>query len=147
MPVATQTSIANEFVGLIHAFGVLKTDSTPCGQPMSVSTAHAVCELTTNGPLHQGDLATRIGLTTSTVSRLVDQLQRKGLADRRDDPASSDKRLRLIHLTKAGESVAQTVLGARAERFDRLLASIDPAKHDQVLESLHLLREAADELR
>ncbi len=147
MPVATQTSIANEFVGLIHAFGVLKTDSTPCGQPMSVSTAHAICELMTSGSLHQGDLATRIGLTTSTVSRLVDQLQQKGWASRRDDPASSDKRLRLVHLTEAGEGVAQTVLGARAARFDRLLASIDPTKHGQVLESLHLLRAAADELR
>ncbi|MEZ5375189.1 MAG: MarR family transcriptional regulator [Acidimicrobiales bacterium] len=141
------TSHAQEFVGLIHAFGVLRTDSTPCGQPMSVSTAHAVCELATTGPLQQSELADRLGLTTSSVSRLVDQLERKEWAAREADPDEVDKRVRLVRLTERGHDIATTVLAARFARFERLLDKIDPAKHVQVFESLHLLREAADELR
>ena len=140
-------SIAGEFVGLIHAFGVLKTDSTPCGQPMSVSTAHAICELLQHGPLRQGELAARIGLTTSSVSRLVNQLEQKGWASRHNPAEGGDKRLRLITLTSQGDDVARKVLDARAERFDALLAAIDPTRHDDVVDALHLLREAADELR
>lgn len=147
MPTTTRSSIADEFVGLIHAFGVLKTDSTPCGQPMSVSTAHAICELAQHGPLTQTELAARIGLSTSSVSRLIDQLVRKAWATRHDSAAQGDKRLRHIALTRSGDDAARKVLAARAERFDDLLAAIDPARHAQVLESLHLLKEAADELR
>ncbi len=147
MQAEIQTSHAQEFVGLIHAFGVLRTDSTPCGQPMSVSTAHAICELATTGPMLQRDLAQQLGLTTSSVSRLVDQLERKGWATRQADPDETDKRVRRIRLTDNGLDIASNVLAARAERFERLLDGIDPSKHTQVLESLHLLREAANELR
>lgn len=147
VPQIKQRSIAGEFVGLIHAFGVLKTDSTPCGQPMSVSTAHAICELHQQGPLPQGDLAARIGLSTSSVSRLVDQLEQKGWASRRNPSEGGDKRLRHITLTAQGGDVARKVLDARAERFDNLLAAIDPTRHGDVLDALHLLREAADEIR
>ena len=42
-----------EFVGLIHAFRVLRIDATPCGQPISVSTAHAICEPAAHGPFSQ----------------------------------------------------------------------------------------------
>ena len=63
------------------------------------------------------------------------------------DPDDVDKRVRLVHLTDRGLDVARNVLTVRSERFERLLDAIDRSKHDQVLESLHLLREAADELR
>ena len=147
MPPEVLQSHAQEFVGLIHSFGVLRTDSTPCGQPMSVSTAHAICELATVGPMLQRELAQQLGLTTSSVSRLVDQLDRKGWATREADPKEADRRVRHIHLTESGLDVATNVLAARAERFDRLLNAIDVSKHAQVLDSLRLLRAAADDLR
>lgn len=137
-------ALGQSFVGLIHAFGVLRTDATPCGQPMSVSTAHAICELASAGPLNQKELAKRIGLDTSSVSRLIGQLAKKEWAMRSADPVSGDNRIRLVGLTPLGRQVAEQVLEARAERFARLLAGIDPEKRSQVLESLELLKEAAD---
>ena len=136
-------SLATEFVSLIHAFGVLRTDSTPCGQPMSVSSAHALCELSVAGSLQQKELGNRLGLEASTVSRLVDQLQKKQWATRNSDPESEDSRVRLIELTPAGEMVATSVLEARAQRYTSLLDAIDPSKRPRVLESLRLLKEAA----
>ena len=101
--------LGQEFVGLIHAFGVLRTDATPCGQPMSVSTAHAICELAAHGPLSQTELADRLGLEASSISRLVDQLSQKGWAQRALDPDSNDKRFRLVHLTEPGRQAAGAV--------------------------------------
>ena len=138
--------LARDFVGFIHAFGVLRSDATPCGQPMSVSSAHALCELATGPPLNQRDLATRLGLTTSTVSRLVDQLVEKDWAQRHVDPDSSDTRIRLVALTSLGEQVAGQVLTARAQRFARLLDAIPLDKQSTVVESLHLLKAATDAL-
>lgn len=141
----TQSGVlGQEFVGLIHAFGVLRTDATPCGQPMSVSTAHAICELAAHGPLSQTELADRLGLEASSISRLVDQLNRKGWAQRAPDPNHNDKRVRLVHLTEPGRQAAKQVSDARAERFGQLLDAIEESKRPQVLEALHLLKGAAN---
>lgn len=139
-------ALGQSFVTLIHAFGVLRTDATPCGQPMSVSTAHALCELAATGPLSQKELAGRLGLKTSSVSRLVDELSQKGWAQRSSDPNGGDSRVRLVDLTPPGRKVAEQVATARAERFGRLLTAIDEKKRPQVLESLNLLKDAASDI-
>lgn len=136
-------ALGQDFVAFIHAFGLLRTDATPCGQPMSVSTAHAVCELATQGPLNQKDLSDRLGLDASSVSRLVDQLTKKQWAQRCVDPNGLDKRVRLITLTDQGQQIASNVLTARAQRFGRLIEAVDESKRHQVLESLNLLKDAA----
>ena len=125
MPRTQSDVLGQEFVNLIHAFGVLRTDATPCGQPMSVSTAHAICELAAHGPLSQTELADRLGLEPSSVSRLVDQLTRKGWAQRAPDPDSNDRRVRLVHLAEPGRQAAVQVSAARAERFARLFDAIE----------------------
>lgn len=114
---------------------------------MSVSTAHAICELAATGSLQQTDLAHRLGITTSSISRLVDQLVAKEWATRQRDPLSADKRVRLVTLSERGHKIADEVLTARSARFEQLLQAIEPSKHDQVIESLHLLKEAANEIR
>lgn len=140
-------AFGQEFVSLIHAFGLLRTDATPCGQPMSVSTAHAICELETRGPLTQSELSDRLGLEPSSVSRMVDQLTQKGWAQRAPDPASKDKRVRLVHLTELGHRAATQVLAARSTRFEELLNNIEESKRSQVLEALQLVKEAANAIR
>ncbi len=131
------------FIGLVHAFGVLRDDGTPCGQPMSVSSAHALCELADAGGINQRDLAQRLGLTTSTVSRLVDQFERRGWANRTADASGNDRRVKVIVLTDAGRRAASQVTTARAARFAELVALIDEKHREQVVASLEQLREAA----
>ena len=139
-------TLADDFVGFIRAFGVLRSDTTPCGQPMSVSTAHALCELASGAKLNQRDLARRLGLTSSSTSRLVDQVVAKGWAEREPDPDSSDTRVRLVRLTAVGNGTARRVLQARSERFSRLLDNVPQGKRSMVVESLNLLKEAASAL-
>ena len=146
MSKATSDALADDFVGFIRAFGVLRSDTTPCGQPMSVSSAHALCELASGAKLNQRDLATRLGLTSSSTSRLVDQLVAKGWAEREPDPDSSDARVRLVRLTPVGNDAARRVMQARGERFSRLLDNVPQGKRSMVVESLNLLKEAASAL-
>lgn len=146
MPRRNSDQLAEDFVGFVHAFGVLRSDNTPCGQPMSVSTAHALCELATGPTLNQRDLALRLGLATSTISRLVDQLVAKNWAERHPDPERTDTRVRLVALTGEGDRVAHQVLAARRERFARLLDAVPPDKQSTVVEALSLLKVATDAL-
>ena len=141
---ALNRQLGRDFVGFIHSFGLLRSDTTPCGQPMSVSTAHALCELRTGPPLNQRDLAARLGLTTSSVSRMVDQLETKTWAQRAEDPDCADGRVRLVLLTDLGRKIADQVLEARADRFSELLEAVPQGKRSDVLEALTLLKEAAN---
>lgn len=135
--------LATEFAEFVQALGVLRSDSTPCGQPMSVSTAHALCDLRRSAPVSQKALARRLGLETSTVSRLVDQLAAKGWAIRTPDRSGQDNRVRLISLTPEGVDIAEQVGQARAARFSDLLNQLETEQRPLVREALQLLKEAA----
>ena len=62
-------------VAFVRSFGLHKPDQTPCGQPVAVAEAHALTDLAAFRPMRQGELAARLRLEKSTVSRLVRQME------------------------------------------------------------------------
>jgi DNA-binding MarR family transcriptional regulator len=125
----------------VRAFGLHRPDETPCGAPVPVSEAHALAVLGERGPLSQTELGHELRLTKSTVSRLVDQLERRGWAGRRN--GKDDARRRLVELTSEGTKVAEQIGRQRAERMAQLLESIPPSDRAAVLSALDTLVEAA----
>lgn len=138
-------ALQRRLVAFVRAFGLHKGDETPCGVPIPVSEAHALTALADagTGGLRQTDLARELGLTKSTVSRLVDQLVDRGWAERRAGEA--DGRVRSIVLTPGGSGMAAQVAAARADRLSRLLDRVPPGERGAVLAALQALVEAADE--
>ncbi|HAH04943.1 MAG TPA: hypothetical protein DCM05_00230, partial [Elusimicrobia bacterium] len=128
------------FQALIRRAGLLQSEGTPCGMPISVSHAHALLELSRQTDLTQNGLAELLGLTKSAVSRLVERLERLGHVSRRDD--SGDRRARRLRLTAKGSRLAEKVNARSLRRFSILLDGIPRARRSAVLESLELLREA-----
>ncbi|UUV28665.1 MarR family transcriptional regulator [Amycolatopsis roodepoortensis] len=106
---------------------------------MSVAEAHALTILR-DGPLHQGELGSRLNLGKSTTSRLTDGLVDRGWVLRRPDPA--DGRARLLSLTDSGTEVSAGVVERRGKRLAQLLSNIDPEQHTNVINALRLLKEA-----
>src|SRR5918997_4932986 len=76
-------ALQRRMMAFVRAFGLHKPDETPCGAPVPVSEAHALAVLDEHGAVPQSRLAQELGLTKSTVSRLVDQLERRGWGPRR----------------------------------------------------------------
>ena len=72
--VADAEALRTAFSVLIRSLGVLRPDTTPCGEAMSVSEAHAIDELHDRGPRSQHAVGAALRLQKSTISRLVDQL-------------------------------------------------------------------------
>lgn len=124
----------------VRAFGLHQGEVTPCGQPLSVSEAHALLALRQQPGVRQGDLAAALELEKSTVSRLVKHLLDRGWVAR--DPDERDARAVTLHLTPAGAQLAQRVAAARRHKFERLLDALPEAQRPAVLAALHTLVEA-----
>ena len=130
----------DELFEFVRAFGLHRTDETPCGVPMSVSEAQAMT-LLLEGPATPSQLADRLALARSTVSRLLERLDTEGWIRRRPDP--TDGRSSQVVLTATGRRTADRVLTARHARLSGLMANIDEPDRADIVRALRLLAEAA----
>jgi DNA-binding MarR family transcriptional regulator len=129
-------------VSFVREFGLHQSDMTPCGVPISVSQAHAITELGDAEGLDQSDLAARLRLSKSTVSRLVGQLQERGWVHR-DKGRPDDGRVVQLRLTDAGLRIHHRLARARHDRMVQLLERVPEAERQTVFHALKLLTEAA----
>jgi DNA-binding MarR family transcriptional regulator len=106
---------------LIRVTGLLEPHDHG-GLHVSMSEVFALGELADADALSQQDLASRLGLEKSTVSRLAAGLERRGWLTREREPAN--RRFYRLRLTAQGQAAAQRVgedLRTRhAELFDAL---------------------------
>ncbi|MBI3688643.1 MAG: MarR family transcriptional regulator [Actinobacteria bacterium] len=134
------TALQTQITAFVRAFGLHQPDQTPCGRPIPVSEAHALMEIERDGPLPQHELATRLRLEKSTVSRLVSQLHGRGWIER--GKRDGDARVIWLKLTDAGRTAATQLATARTATFAALLDAIPADKRDTVLDSITTLVEA-----
>jgi DNA-binding MarR family transcriptional regulator len=134
--------LAAGVVALVRSFGLHRPEETPCGEPIPVGEAHALMDLAKHGPMNHGDLAVRLKLQKSTVSRLVRQLERRDWITR--DNFSKDNRVILIKLTRKGNAAAKRLGRARRSKFDSLLAAIPESQRRNVITTLTALAKALD---
>ena len=135
--------LQERMVSLIRAFGLHKPDETPCGKPVSVAEAHALMELSRTETLVQKELASRLGLEKSTVSRLAGLLEGRGWVGRSRSP--EDGRAVELRLTAAGRRTAEGLAEARRAKFARVLEAIPEGERGSVLESMEILEGAMRE--
>jgi DNA-binding MarR family transcriptional regulator len=127
-------------VAFVRSFGLHKPDQTPCGQPVAVAEAHALMDLATFGSMRQGELAARLHLEKSTVSRLVRQMEAHGWIQRNFD--RHDGRAVLIRLTRKGRETAGELSQVHQEKFARILAAIPEDKRSMVVEAISIMERA-----
>ena len=75
--------------------------------------------------VRQKELATALALEGPSLVRLLDNLERRGLIERRPD--GNDRRARGIYLTRPGRTLAAKVAEVSSNIQRRLLASVPPA--------------------
>jgi DNA-binding MarR family transcriptional regulator len=142
MQAVGSTALQEKIVAFIRAFGLHRPDQTACGQPVSVSEAHALMELAAEDSLRPASLAQRLRLEKSTVSRLVRQLEKRSWVIR--EPDLTDGRAVRLLLTDAGREAAGKLARARAEKFDALMRALPNDKRDQIVEGFRTLVEVLD---
>ena len=91
----------------------------------------------------QQALAERLGVPPSRMVALVDELEERGLVERRPDPG--DRRVRGLHLTRKGEKVVERAGEVAVDYENSLCSCLGDGEREQLIELLwKLQREQTD---
>jgi len=122
---------------LIRAGGMLDHDRHVPGHQISMSQAFALHELGTGSPLSQQELADRLRLEKSSVSRMAAELERKGLLVRERDP--DNQRQYRLRLTARGRSAHAAMASTFHDRYEKWVGAMSPAERAALLKGLPAL--------
>jgi DNA-binding MarR family transcriptional regulator len=108
---------------------------------ISVAQMATLMLLDAEGGTTVGDLANDLGRSLSATSRLIDQLVRRDLVTRQEDPR--DRRVKRIALGEPGQELIRRVQRRRAEAQLSVMAALSEAERADVMRAMELLATAA----
>lgn len=94
-------------------------------------------QLVPAGGMRVTDLAHRAGVTKQAIGQLVDTLEELGLVH--SAPSSSDRRVRWVTRTPAGDALVGRSLAVIAEAEDRLRREVGARRYDAMLATMREL--------
>ena len=92
------------------------TESALCGSDFGVLEA-----LLHKGPLPVNEIGKKILLTSGSITVAVDRLEKRGLVERRAH--GTDRRARIVHLTKEGRKLITRAYAQHAADLERLASA------------------------
>ncbi len=105
---------------------------------LSVPQFRALAYLDRHAGASLSDVAEHVGLTLSSVSRLVDGLVTRGLLVR--EASTADRRYLTLQLTPAGEGLLAVARQATRQDLADLVSPLSPSEQALVTQAMHLLR-------
>lgn len=136
-------SVVDDVIAFCRMFAVFERDQICCG---SVTPSQCVLLQT----LREGDwdvstLASHTNVTKGAMTRLIDGLVRRGFVAR--NRAEDDGRRVWISLTASGQTEAKRLEQLTETSIATIMSRIPEEERDQVMRSIHLLRQATEETR
>src|ERR1044072_8427981 len=92
------------------------TNLEMCGSDFAVLEA-----LLHKGRLPINEIGKKVLLTSGSITVAVDRLEKRGLVERRAH--GTDRRARIVHLTRAGRELITRIYGARPDAMEKLAAA------------------------
>ncbi len=114
---------------------LLKNDAACCG--ITVAQCHALLEIGKNDDITLVELASALGLDTSTLSRTIDGMVEAGIVERKAKP--EDRRYLKIVTTRRGREILDEINCTFDTFYRKVFNSIPMEKHAQIIESINLL--------
>ncbi|MFJ4369365.1 MarR family winged helix-turn-helix transcriptional regulator [Streptomyces chartreusis] len=105
------------------------------GVPLDRAAVALLRQVADSEPLRPGELAARLGVEASHVTRTVQQLQKSGYVTRVPDP--QDRRAQRIELTESGRRAIVRVRDAGARGMQLALADWTPEELRQLATLFH----------
>ena len=82
------------------------------------------------GPLPQRALCAKVLTSPNNMTTVIDKLEERALAERR--PGAPDRRVKTVHLTRSGRSLARRVFARHAEVLARDFAVLSAAEQREL---------------
>lgn len=108
------------------------------------SQSYILIELKKSKQLTMNELSEKMNVTTSTMTRLINNLVRDKYVERYKD--EDDRRIVLVRLTQGGIEVAEKLELAISDYYRRIVDSLPEGQIDDVLKSVSLLIKAFDKV-
>ncbi|MFI9779211.1 MarR family winged helix-turn-helix transcriptional regulator [Streptomyces sp. NPDC051956] len=114
-------------------------------RPLGIELRHfaVLIALVNDGPTVQRDLATATGSDKAGIMRVVDDLERMGLAVRKTVPG--DRRVRAVEITPQGVELFDAAHVAAEPLADRLVAELGAGEPEQLRDLLTRFAYPADD--
>lgn len=96
-----------------------------------------------SGPLKHATMAERLGVSPSTVTRMIDRLVSAELVDRHANPSS--RREQVLSLTTIGAGVVEKITQRRRTEIARIVAAMPSSARHGLVEALTAFAEAGGE--
>lgn len=133
-------TIYNKFSSLIENLAqnlnILNRDEKSC-YGLTMSQCHVLETLVRNGKITTGKLSRELGVSVSTVTRILDVLVRDKMVVRKSNP--SDRRQVYVGLTLKGSDLASRLKECCQGYSKKILNNIHSGKRSKVLKSLETL--------
>jgi DNA-binding MarR family transcriptional regulator len=138
--------ILTQFIEKLHQLErglscCLKIETQCCG--VSMAQRQSLLEIAQNEQTSLVEVAAGLGLDTSTLSRMVNNLVNLGLVNRVLNP--EDRRYISLSLTEQGKGLCNSLETSISNYILKILSAIPPEKHAQVVESIALLANAVNQ--
>ena len=123
-----------------HAAAVM----TEALRPLGIELRHfaVLIVLANRGPTEQRDLVEATGSDKAGIMRVVDDLERDGLAVRKSVPG--DRRVRAVEITPKGLELFDAAHVAAKPLAERLVAVLEPGEAEQLTDLLTRFTSPAD---
>ncbi|GAA1393878.1 MarR family winged helix-turn-helix transcriptional regulator [Catellatospora coxensis] len=131
-----ETGLSEAFWAVARRLRHLTKDALAPWQ-ITPSQSRALNVLGRQEALRLNELAEQLRIAPRSATEVVDDLQARGLVERRADPA--DRRATLVALTGPGRDTAQAIEAARRAEADRFFSALDPDDRAQLGRILHKL--------
>ena len=123
--------------------GIAVRSLTASDEEVTLPQYRTLVTLTYGGGRRLADLASSLGVSPSTATRMCDRLVRKGLITRTRDEI--DRREVNLEVTPAGKQIVEGVIERRRDDVRELLKLIPVSTRNQLVESLSVLAGASGE--
>jgi DNA-binding MarR family transcriptional regulator len=137
-PTPTVRALAEEVMRLHRALGRFAMRNAQT----SLSVLGTLQMLASYGEMRVADIAAKVGLTQSAISRQVSEMIRLGLVERRIDDA--DGRAVLISITAIGQARLASESENRAEQLCEMVTDWEGPQVDHVLDAVRLLADTLE---
>ncbi|HQV33040.1 MAG TPA: MarR family transcriptional regulator [Calditrichia bacterium] len=128
-----------QMVDLIKKYQFRDRDQITC-HGISVSQCYTLQTLFQHGAMNMNDLADKMYLSVSTLTRVVDQLVQKGYVLRTE--GAEDRRVRCITLTPDGRGIFEKCWGSVRRSEETILAQFEPEIRPVLVDFIRRLNQA-----